>query len=142
MVVLDRGNCARFWKRFLITFFGLFSENKENSYYCHENSFGDYANRHFRTHDLKLILQTRHRTSHTRPVGGLQIFVLHKIFFHQNAPTISPFSRGVFDWRGMVSGDGNYTCNVASFYIFPWLIIFKFAINPLVWKTTRNLKKR
>lgn len=80
MVVLDRGNCARFRKRFLITFFGLFSENKENSYYCHENSFGDYANRHFRTHDLKLILQTRHRTSHTRPVGGLQIFVLHKIF--------------------------------------------------------------
>lgn len=72
MVVLDRGNCARFWKRFLITFFGLFSENKENSYYCHENSFGDYANRHFRTHDLKLA----HKQDIVPPVpvqlGGLQ----------------------------------------------------------------------
>ena len=125
MVVFDRGNCARFWKRFLITFFGLFSENKENSYYCHENSFGDYANRHFRTHDLKLILQTTHRTSHTRPVGGLQIFVLHKIFSIKT-PRQFLLSAGAFLIGGeMVSGGGNYICNVVSFYVFPWLIIFR-----------------
>ena len=47
-------NCERFRKRFLITFFRLLSENEENNRNYHKNSFGHYANGHFRTHDLQL----------------------------------------------------------------------------------------
>ena len=50
---VDSENCARFRKRFLITFFESFSENEENNRSCHENSFGYYANRHLRTYDLQ-----------------------------------------------------------------------------------------
>ena len=99
MVASDVMNYARFRKRFLITFFEPFSENRENSCSCHENSFGYYANRHLRTYDLKLILQTRHRPP-TLSGWRFSIILCFIIFFHRkNVPIFSPFiKRGVFDW--------------------------------------------
>lgn len=125
MVVWDRMNCARFRKSVLITFFELFSENGRNSCSYHNNRFGCYVNRHLRTYDLKLILQTRHRTSHIRccartyrnPTsrpwkkergsGGLvrrtdwwrsSKYLCFINFPSQKRPKTFSFLRGVFDW--------------------------------------------
>lgn len=72
MVASDAMNCAKFRKRFLITFFEPFSENRENSCSCHENSFGYYVNRHFRTHDLQLAYKQDIVPPVPVQLGGLQ----------------------------------------------------------------------
>ena len=72
MVVIDMINCASFWKRFLITFFELFSENGRNSCSYHKNRFGWFANRHFRTHGLQLTYKQGIVPPTPVQVGGLQ----------------------------------------------------------------------